>query len=337
LLRRIEKIIRNHGLLSRGGRCLVAVSGGPDSMALMRVLAALRPRLGFTLAAAHVDHGLRPGEDEAELALVQKEAAALGLACECGRLDAGGHARAQGLSVEHAARDLRHAFLAEAAERQQADKIALAHTADDQAEEVLLRLIRGTGRKGLAGMALRSGRLIRPFLTTEKREILRYLAIKGIPYLMDSSNLKPVYLRNRIRLELLPYLRENFNPAIDQGLRQTASVLAAEEELLAGLCGEAESRCLMVVPPEGALAVSLKEFRREPLAIKRRLLEAACWRMACRPSFRQLAQLLHLAEHGETGARLHLAMGLRAVREKDRLVLGYPAGRKAYRGDAEEM
>lgn len=334
MLRKIEKIIRAGGLLVSGERCVVAVSGGPDSMALLHVLARLAPGLGFSLVVAHLDHGLRPEEAEAEAALVREAAASFGLAFVAGQVETMAHAHAQGLSLEHAARDLRHAFLAEVADRHQARRIALAHTADDQAEEVLLRLLRGTGRKGLAGMAMVSGRLIRPFLETEKVEILRYLARKNIPYLIDSSNFKPVYLRNRIRLELLPCLRDQYNPGIDLNLRQTAAILADEEELLAAMAEQASAIIIASEETDGGLTIELAAFAREPLALKRRVLEAACWRMGCRPSFRQLAQLLHLAERGATGAGLHLAMGLRVVKEPGRLRLAYPLGRKAFRGEA---
>ncbi|MHB1015339.1 MAG: tRNA lysidine(34) synthetase TilS [Desulfurivibrionaceae bacterium] len=317
----------------------MAVSGGPDSMALLQALAQLAPMLDLFLVVAHADHGLRPEEAEAEARLVQEAARSLGLACECGRLAVRTCAREQGLSLEHAARNLRYEFLEEVAARYRATKIAVAHTADDQAEEILLRLIRGTGRAGLAGMArLRDGLVVRPFLGIAKEEILGYLAAENIPYCLDSSNRERRYLRNRIRLDLLPYLEEHFNPNIGNSLRETAAILQAEEELLAGMASQAYAKVVTEGggEPAAGLTIQLANFLRQPLAIKRRILETACWRMGCRPLFRQIAQLLSLAETGAEGAGLHLARGLRVVKAEGRVRFCYPQGHRAVRGNLSE-
>ncbi|MFH1019661.1 MAG: tRNA lysidine(34) synthetase TilS [Pseudomonadota bacterium] len=337
-VKKIEKIIRREGLFASGERCVVAVSGGPDSMALLHVLAQLAPALDLSLVVAHVDHGLRPSEAEAEARLVQEAARGLGLACECGRVAVALCAREQGLSLEHAARNLRYGFLQEVAAQHGAAKLAVAHTADDQAEEILLRLVRGTGRAGLSGMArLRDGLVVRPFLGIAKEEILRYLAEENIPYCLDSSNRERIYLRNRIRLDLLPYLQEHFNPNIGNSLRETAAILQGEEELLAGMAGSAYAQ---VVTEEGGepagLTIQLRDFLSQPLALRRRILETACWHMDCRPTFKQIAQLLFLAETGAEGAGLHLAQGLRVIKAEGRLGFSYPRGRQAVRGNLPE-
>jgi tRNA(Ile)-lysidine synthase len=337
-IKKIKKTIRDKGLLAAGERCVVAVSGGPDSMALLCVLARLAPDLEVSLVVAHMDHGLRPQEAEAEASLVREAARKLGLVCECVRVEVAACAREQGLSREHAARNLRYGFLKEVARRHGATKIAVAHTADDQAEGILLRLIRGTGRAGLAGMTgLRDGLVVRPFLGAAKTEIIQFLADQGISSCLDSSNLQRIYLRNRIRLDLLPYLQANFNPKIGASLRKTAAILEAEEELLAGLAAQAYARAVEEEQGECAgLTIALGEFSFQPLALRRRIVESACWRMGCRPSFRQIGQLLSLAETGDKGAALHLADGLRVVKAEDRLRFCYPHGRKAVRGNLSE-
>ena len=327
-----------------GDRCVVAVSGGPDSMALLHVLAQLAEPLDISLVIAHVDHGLRPDEAEAEARLVRETAQSLGLACECGRVEVGVCAREQGLSIEHAARNLRYGFMEKVAARHGGTKIAVAHTADDQAEEILLRLIRGTGRAGLTGMArIRGNLVIRPFLDVPKEEILRYLAEENIPYLLDSSNQERVYLRNRIRLDLLPYLQEHFNPNIGNSLRETAAIFQGEEELLAGIASQAYVQVVGEESGDAAgLIIHLEGFSRQPLAIRRRILESACWHMECRPSFKQIGQLLSLATTGSEGVGLHLAQGLRVFKTEGRLSFCYPQGRQAIRGnltdaDTEEV
>jgi tRNA(Ile)-lysidine synthase len=307
-------------------------------MALLHALAQLAPSLGISLVAAHVDHGLRPSEAEAEARLVREAAQGLGLACECGRVDVVACAREEGVSREHAARNLRYEFLGEVAARHRATKIAVAHTADDQAEEILLRLIRGTGRAGLTGMArLRDGLVVRPLLGIAKEEILGYLAEENIPYCLDSSNLQRIYLRNRIRLDLLPYLQTHFNPNIGNSLRETADIFAAEEELLAEIANQAYAK---VVAGEGGtpggLTIQVADFLCQPLAIRRRILETSCWRMDCRPSFRQIAHLLSLIETGAEGAGLHLARGLRVAKAEGRVCFRYPQGRQAVRGNLSE-
>ena len=334
-VKKVEETIRREGLLVAGERCVVAVSGGPDSMALLQVLAQLASTLDLFLVVAHVDHGLRPEEAEAEARLVQEAARALGLVYECGKVEVAAYAKEQGLSREHAARNLRYGFLAEVAARHRATKIAVGHTADDQAEEILLRLIRGTGRAGLTGMArLRDGLVVRPFLEINKAEILGYLAAENIPYCLDSSNRERVYLRNRIRLDLLPYLEEHFNPNIGNSLRETAAILQGEEELLAGMAEQAYAQVIKEEQGERAgLTIQLADFLQQPLAIRRRILETACWHMGCRPAFKQIAQLLSLAETGAEGAELHLAQGLRVGKAEGRVCFRYPQGRQAVRGN----
>lgn len=336
LTRNVARLIENRNLFPGGTTCVVAVSGGPDSMALLHLLSEMAAGRGLSLVVAHVEHGLRPHEAAHEAALVKEAAARLGWPVAHTVLEVREHARRHGLSIEHAARDLRYGFLREVAMRHRAGRIAVGHTADDQAEEVLLRLIRGSGRAGLSGMALlREELVVRPLLAVSRGELLDYLATRRIPFCEDSSNRDRRYLRNRIRLDLLPLLAEQFNPAIRATLRETAAILNAEEELLTAW---SDTACARVIREEqdGAgrqLVLDLAGFAAEPLALQRRMLESACWRMESRPSFRQVEQLRRLATDGREGGALHLAQGLRAVREAGRLVLSHPQGRQAARGN----
>lgn len=341
LVKKIRQIIIGRELLVSGESCVVALSAGPDSMALLHLLAELADELKLTLVVAYVDHGLRPDETPAEIALVQKTASQLALACEIGRVEVGAHARSNSLSIEHAARELRYAFLREVGKKYGADKICVAHTADDQAEEVLLRLIRGTGRAGLSGMAvLAESGVVRPLLSISKKELLAYLVEREISFLEDSSNRQRIYLRNRVRLDLLPFLAEHFNPNIYESLRGTASVLQEEERLLAEMAEKAY--WTMVTPQPGSqnipfeLRINLVALGEQPKAMQRRVLEAVCWQAECRPSYKQIEQLLQLAAQGEVGSRLHLASGLRVFKELESLLFSYPQGKGVVRGDLFE-
>ncbi|MDA8164147.1 MAG: tRNA lysidine(34) synthetase TilS [Desulfobacteraceae bacterium] len=337
LVNKTGKLIRGQGLIAPGEMVVVGVSAGPDSMALLQVLAALRAELSCSLVAAYLDHGLRPGETEREGRLVAAAAENLSIPCRLAGADVQGAARREKVSVEHAGRLVRYHFFERVAVETGAAKIAVAHTADDQAEEVLLRLIRGTGRAGLAGMkALREGRIIRPFLPVAKAELLAFLDDLGLSWCEDSSNRDRRYLRNRVRLDLLPELARRFNPSIGRTLRQTAAILGDEEELLADLarqaCGHAVSRTEAGGLP--AAALDLAAFAREPKALHRRMAEAAFLAVDHPPAFREIEQVLRLAD-GRGGGRLHLAAGLRVARQGGRLLFAYPGGRRPRRGDVD--
>ncbi|MEA3546682.1 MAG: tRNA lysidine(34) synthetase TilS, partial [Thermodesulfobacteriota bacterium] len=331
-----EKIIRSNKLFLSDETIVVAVSGGPDSIALLHVLSRLSRELALKLVAVYVDHGLRPAETIHEAELVQAQAQLLQIPCRVGRVDVHALVRQKNLSEEHGARILRYDFLEETAEEFGAGKIALAHTADDQAEEVLLRLIRGTGRTGLAGMKMiRNNKFVRPFLGISKSRLLQYLSDRKIPFLSDSSNLERVYLRNRVRLDLLPQL-EKYNPNIRQTLRQTARILGDEEVLLAGLADAAWTDVLQGLPGEKAgqpsgLRLNINQFLSQHRAIQRRVVEMIFIEMDGVPSFNKIDQVLYLAKSGQGGGMLHFSRGLRVVKKRKELIFSYPQGRVAKR------
>ncbi len=333
LERKIERLLRDHALLRSGQTVVAGVSAGPDSMALLHLLGALAPAWAVTLVAVYVDHGLRPAAAAAEAEAVRRAAARLGAGFVAATVDVRGLARRQGLSLEHAGRLLRYQTFERVAAETGAARIAVGHTADEQAEEVLLRLVRGSGRKGLGGMALfREGKVIRPLLDTTKAELLAYLADRGIPHLVDASNRDRRFLRNRLRLDLLPLLARDFNPNIGEGLRRTAAILRDEEDLLARLVDAAWGQVVTAAAP-GEVCLRLAPFLDQPVALRRRLLERACWQMETAPSFRGIAQLLRLAEGQGPGCSGHLGDGLRVRREGGRLVFSRPRGRGRWRGD----
>jgi tRNA(Ile)-lysidine synthase len=344
------KTVEQEHLLQAGDTVVIGVSGGPDSMALLHVLARLTPVLDITPAAAYVNHGLRPEEAEKEKHLVAAEATRLNLDFFSGSVDVQGLAARQKLSIEHAARVLRYDFLKKAAHESGAQKIALAHTADDQAEEILLRLIRGTARKGLSGMqTMRAGRFIRPFLRFPKSHLLEYLDKYSIPFQLDSSNTQNFYLRNRIRNDLLPYISERYNPDIRQTLIRTATILQDEEELLEKITETAFAKSVTTIQepltqihkgrslhheayPQ-VLQLKLDLFNMQPRAIQRRLLEKCCWLMACEPRSRQIEHLMQLAMASTPAGSLHLSGGLRVAKIKALLNFTYPQGRGPFRGN----
>lgn len=328
----VLSLCQTKALLIAGDRVILGVSGGPDSMAMLRILAQIAPQLGISLVVAHVDHGLRPSEAPGEEALVRDQARALGLDCEVTHLELRAYAKAQGTSIEEAARDLRYAFFETMARAHAASKIAVAHTADDQAEEILIRLIRGSGRNGLSGMSLlRDGHIVRPLLTTSKARLLSYLRDKGIPFATDSSNRDRRYLRNQIRLDLLPALAR-FNPNIKQTLRQTAAILRDEDTLLASLVEEAYPLCVQEGRgTNGAACATLAcaPFNRQAIAIRRRLIERLLHGLGAKGGYAQIEQLTTAASKAR--GQWHLAKGLLVTAEGGELSFSYPEGRRAGR------
>ena len=327
----VLSLCQAHSLVIAGDRLILGVSGGPDSMAMLHILAHLAPQLGTSLIVAHVDHGLRPAEAPGEEALVRDQARVLGLDCEVTHLEVRAYAKAQGVSLEEAARDLRYAFFETLAKAHVANKIAVAHTADDQAEEILIRLIRGSGRNGLSGMSLlRDGRLVRPLLTTSKATLLDYLGDKAIPFANDSSNTDRRYLRNQIRLDLLPALA-HFNPNIKQTLRQTATILRDEDTLLARLVDEEYPLCVQEASgpngPRATLACAL--FNRRPIALRRRIIERLLHALGAKGSYGQIEHLTAVAT--KAGGQWHLANGLLVMVDGGELSFSYPQGRRAGR------
>ena len=320
-----KKVLNNcldHHLLQPGDSLLIGVSGGPDSMALLYIMAALAPRLGLTLTAAYANHGLRPAETPAEERLTREQAAALAVNYRTALLPVRERAAQQKISIEHAARDLRYAFFKEVMTEIKAVRLAVAHHADDQAEEVIIRLLRGSGRQGLAGMRMRRDEVIRPLLTATRQEILTYLHDRHIESLTDSSNNSRQYLRNRVRLDLMPRLIREFNPALKEVLCRTATVLQAEDELLNEMTTKAWRQTIQV--GKHRLLINLEAFADQPLAIKRRLLEKAFWHLKRRPGQRQIEAIIHLAAaHPHV---IHFSRGLRAWREDGRLIMACPQG-----------
>jgi tRNA(Ile)-lysidine synthase len=227
-LPKVLKAVRQHGMLAYGDRIVVAVSGGPDSLVLLHTLLALREKYDLTLTVAHLDHSLRP-ESKEDARFVKEVAKSLGVASYSKRVDVAGFCKRKRRSLEEGAREVRYAFLEGVAQKARASKIALGHTMDDQAETVLMRMIRGAGSKGLEGIPPVRGKIIRPLIGVKRKEIIEFLGQHKLPYLTDPTNWAPRFLRNRIRLRLIPLLEKEYNPRITETLARTGQLLASEQ------------------------------------------------------------------------------------------------------------
>lgn len=208
LHKQVARAIRARRLLQPGQKVLVAVSGGPDSVALLSILHQLAPAWNFSLTVVHCNYGLRGAESDGDASFVAALCRRLELPCHIRRLTVDRGGTGESSSLQARAREARYRLFRDVVAELGADRVALGHTADDQAETVLLRMLRGAGLRGLAGMPhIRESLFVRPLLSRSRQEILAYLQAVGLSYRTDSSNAKSIYLRNRVRHELLPVMQ----------------------------------------------------------------------------------------------------------------------------------
>ncbi len=268
--------LRQYSLFSQGDRIAVGVSGGADSVALLRFLAALRPQFGWDLVVCHIHHGLRGAEADRDECFVRALAEQLGLPCAVSRIDAAALALRDHISVEEAGRTARYAFFAQTAG--EGGRIATAHTLDDSIETVLMNLVRGTGLRGLCGIPRIRGNIVRPLLDCTRAEVEDYLGALGQPYCTDSTNLTDDYTRNRIRHDILPRLCA-LNPNFPGAMARMLPRLAAQQALtdclaaqsaqqLHAACGGLSRQGLSALPEPGCdrLLLRLLEQNRLPVS-----------------------------------------------------------------------
>lgn len=275
LVNRVVGALQAAGVAA-GDRVLVAVSGGVDSMVLLHVLARLRERFGLRLYVAHVHHGLRGRAADRDAAVVVAEAARLPVGVSVARLDPA--SRRRGESLQTWARSARYACLEAVAKQVRASWVLLAHTQDDQAETVLLNLLRGTGARGLAGIPPVRARFLRPLLTVSRADVEAYAAQNHLPFRTDASNASDAYRRNRIRHHLLPLLAKEYNPRIVESLAALAALVREDEAVLAAQAGSLVARSLRLEGPTVCLEVGA--LRAALPAVARRVFQEAFQRAA---------------------------------------------------------
>ncbi|MBZ5511905.1 MAG: tRNA lysidine(34) synthetase TilS [Acidobacteriia bacterium] len=333
MLDRVLSYVRHHGLIRPGDRVGVAVSGGADSVALLRLLLEARAELGIVLSVVHFNHKIRGADADADERFVRDLARDLDLEFHCGSGDTPAYARQHKLSLEAAARTLRYAFFDRLTADATVHRVATAHTRDDQAETVLMRFLRGSGTKGLSGIypgvggwisASVEGQapdippapcIVRPLLDISRDELRAYLDRLGQSWREDRSNVDVSFARNRLRHEIMPVLRQ-LNPALDETLSQTAEIARAEEEYWTE-----HVRCLLPkLRTQSAIdnrqsAIQLDSLLAQPLALQRRLIRALAGQHGLRLEFQHVDEVLAMARSGVSALRLELRHGWEAVRQ----------------------
>jgi len=313
-------------LLRPGLRLAVGLSGGADSVALLRALAEQRRELGLVLHAAHLHHGLRGEEADGDLDFARVLAAELGIPFHEARVNAGAAAKENAETIEEAARRLRYGWFRKLMASGEVEAAATAHTRDDQAETVLAKFLRGAWTEGLSGIhpviEYPEGRILRPLLGATRAEVEAYLVALGQSWREDSSNRHLTFTRNRIRHELLPLL-EGWNPQLREHLVQMATLARDEEAWWTAELARVVPQIFMHgLPVRGGgrraagdgLAIEVSRLASLPTALQRRLLRSAAVQLGTAIDFSSTEALRNLALTGRAGQKLQLALGLRGER-----------------------
>ena len=314
LEKQVLKTIKEHNLIERGDKVLLGLSGGPDSLSLLHVLKGLEPELGFTLSALHLNHSVRADADE-DAQWLEEHCAGLAVPLTVLKLDIPAIAKASGTTVEEAGRIERQKALLAAG----ADKVALAHNQGDQAETVLLRMLRGTGTHGLAAMEYkRADGLIRPLLDVSRADIEEYCAKQGLSPRIDSTNSSEEYTRNRVRLKLIPELESEYNPNIKECLARLAENAREDDEALAQAASEWFEKY-----KDSSQSLPIKELQLLQPAIFKRVIKLAFAEIGLDEDIAavHLNSLKQAIDKNYGGKVIEFPKGYTALIEKGKLIL----------------
>jgi tRNA(Ile)-lysidine synthase len=339
VLTSVKNTITEFEMTRSGDRVLIGVSGGPDSVALLHILNDLVPELFLKLAVAHLNHGLRQEADD-EATFVASICDRLGVACHQKKEDVIGYRHRHKLSIEEAGRRMRYAFYTSVIEKYGYDKIALGHHADDNAEQVLMFLLRGCGSAGFAGIPpIRDGIIIRPLIRLQREDILLYLKALGLQSTSDRSNQDNRFLRNRVRHELIPLLQQSYNPQVIPALNRLSDILRDESHWMSEMTAVHFADALLPAG-EGQCRLSARTLINLPKAACRQVIRKAICEVKGdlrRISFSHMEAVLHLIEFNRQRPVVALPGGI-AVRRIDESICIFSDNRRksAGEGDSKE-
>lgn len=302
------KTIEEYKMLKSGDRVVVGVSGGPDSITLLHLLYRYRKRFGIDMLAVHLNHNFRPGDAERDAEYVRTFCDRIGIPCIIEFYDVPAMAKNENLSPEQAGRKARYGLFHRVMKERNFNKIAVAHNRDDQVETVLMRLMRGSGIEGLGGIQPVRGCIIRPLLNISRYEIEDYCKKQSLEPAVDLSNFEPVYTRNKIRLELIPYLKREFNPGIDRVLIDTANIIRCENEYFHRITSE-EFEGLLTKERMNRIAFDAHRLSELHDALLRRILRMAVEKIngsTNNISYAHIEAMYNLVKGNETGTEINL-------------------------------
>lgn len=306
--------IISKNLIESGDTILGAISGGPDSMAMLNCLVLLKKDLKFKLLIAHVNHGVRGEYAKRDQEFVKMVAKDYNIPYFTKNVDMVGYGKELGISSEEAGRILRYGFFREILSDYGGGKIAVAHNKNDQAETILHRIIRGTGLDGLKSMEFIKGDIIRPLLNISRKEIEDYIEQKRIKFVVDHTNLETDYTRNKIRLELLPYIKENFNPNIIDSLYRLTRIATGEIQIIEEITTE-KYNLIVKSATENSIIFNGAIFKLESEAIRKRLIRKAIENISGNLHGIEeihINDIIKLFQDAKTGKNIDISKGLRA-------------------------
>jgi tRNA(Ile)-lysidine synthase len=322
--RHVAGTLQHHDMVHPKDTVLMGISGGPDSMALARALLCLAPKMALGLGVAHLNHGLRGRGADRDQAFVKKFAAGFNLPFFCEQMDVAGLAVQHRISLEEAGRNARYDFFLRVAAAGGYNRIATGHTKDDNAEQVLMAMLRGSGAKGLAGIPpVREHRFIRPLIDRSRKEIVAFLDDLDQPSVTDDSNQDSAFLRNRIRNHLMPLLEKSYNPGIRKGLHRISRMLHIENRFMEDHAARAFERCLEKKEP-GAVYLSLQTMGALHPALLPRVLRYGI--QTVKTDLRQITYdhiqaVQDLVSRAGPGKHLDLPGQIRVYKARDRICI----------------
>jgi tRNA(Ile)-lysidine synthase len=311
-LKKFKQTIARYDLLEKGDKVLVAVSGGPDSVALLYALLEIKGEFDLDICVAHLNHKLRGRESDEDQKFVKKLAHKLNLKFFSKSVDVKKEAKKRKLSLEECARLVRYQYLENLADKIQADKIAVGHQADDQAETFLMRLLRGAGGLGLSGIPPKRGKIIRPLMEIKREEIEKFLKEKGVLYRTDSSNLLPNYFRNKIRLSLLPLIKKKFNPKIVEVLNRASNIISSQQQYIEKSCEEILG-FVCKSKSKNKIVLDLNRFVNYDICLKREMIRRCVKELngdSTDISFDSVERALDLVKKEKSGKRVRLTVNI---------------------------
>lgn len=323
-LEQVKLTIIKYNMLTEGDRILVGLSGGPDSVVLLHVLNTLKKEYSLEIVVAHLDHKFRGEESVEDRRFCVELAGEYNLEIVYEEIDVPKIAKEKGISPEEAARFERYDFFKRAAGKKGIKKIAVAHTQDDQAETVLMRIIRGAGMRGLGGMMpvkeMNGFTVIRPLIEVSRKEIEEYISLNKLEFRIDSSNAKSIFTRNRIRLEVMPFLEKDFNPNIKEVLVNMAENLRIENDFLSKYAMRKFKG--MAKLKKGEVVIDIKRFKKQPTAVRKRILRQGLEEVKGdlrRFTYKHWKEIEDLLGSRPSGSIVDLPLGISIVKEKDSL------------------
>lgn len=323
MLSRVKKTIKKYNMISNHDKVVLGVSGGMDSVTLLHIMHNLKEELEIQLHVAHLDHQFRGEESRQDAEFVQQLCTQWGIPYTLLEYDVPAYIKKTKLSPEEAARQIRYNFFEQVAKDNKANKVALAHNANDNAETILFNFMRGSGLDGLCGIPpVRDSFYIRPLIEIYRREIEIYMKENNLQFRLDKTNLEKIYTRNKIRLELIPYLEKEFNPNLLSILNRTSKVALAENEYLKEVNQNILAQIARI--EKGQAFLQLREFLKQPIALQRRIIKSTFANVSGGDlEFKHIEEVIRFAQKGGSGDRIDLPGNFSLLKDYENLIINH--------------